>query len=51
MEMTFNITQNNPKLPSKGFVEVIIYGIVNNRHTLHLKNFSRQLGTMRIDIT
>lgn len=51
MEMSFNITQNDPKFASKGFVEVTMNGFVKNRHTLRRKSFSKQLDTMSRDIT
>lgn len=42
MEMSFNITKNDPKFSSKGFVEVLINGCLKHRLTLHLKNSSKQ---------
>ena len=50
MEMSFNITQNDPKIASKGYLEVTMHGIVKNRHSLHRKSFSKQLDTMSRDI-
>ena len=51
MEMSFNITKNNQKFASKGFVEVLVFCYVKHRHTLRLKSFSKPLGTMNRSIT